>query len=67
MKKIIAFILVAVMLVAMTACQASEKDDKYTVGICQLVPHDALDAATDGFIDALKEALGEENVEIIEK
>lgn len=32
---------------------------KYTVGICQLVRHDALDAATQGFIDALEEALGE--------
>ena len=30
---------------------------KYTVGICQLVQHEALDAATQGFIDALKEAL----------
>lgn len=32
-------------------------DAKYTVGICQLVQHDALDAATQGFIDALNEAL----------
>ena len=34
-------------------------DDKaaYTVGICQLVQHEALDAATQGFIDALNEAL----------
>lgn len=30
----------------------------YTVGICQLVQHDALDAATEGFKDALTEALG---------
>ena len=30
---------------------------KYTVGICQLVQHDALDAATNGFMDALNEAL----------
>ena len=30
---------------------------KYTVGICQLVQHEALDAATQGFIDALNEAL----------
>ena len=29
----------------------------YTVGICQLVQHAALDAATQGFIDALNEAL----------
>ena len=30
---------------------------KYVVGICQLAPHVALDAATEGFIDALNEKL----------
>ena len=34
----------------------------YTVGICQLVQHVALDAATEGFIDALNEELGEGTV-----
>ena len=29
----------------------------YTVGICQLVQHEALDAATQGFMDAINEAL----------
>lgn len=32
-------------------------DGKYVVGICQLAPHPALDAATEGFIDALNEKL----------
>lgn len=32
--------------------------ETYVVGICQLVQHDALDAATQGFMDALTEALG---------
>ena len=31
----------------------------YTIGICQLVQHDALDAATQGFQDALTEKLGD--------
>ena len=31
-------------------------DGAYVVGVCQLAPHDALDAATQGFQDALKEA-----------
>ena len=31
----------------------------YTVGICQLVQHDALDQATQGFKDALTEKLGD--------
>ncbi len=32
-------------------------DGKYSVGICQLVQHEALDAATKGFMDALEKAL----------
>lgn len=39
---------------------SSKKEAKYTVGICQLVQHDALDAATQGFQDALKEKLGDD-------
>ena len=35
----------------------SAAQTKYKVGICQLVQHVALDAATQGFIDALNEAL----------
>lgn len=34
-------------------------DKTYTIGICQLVQHDALDAATKGFQDALTEKLGD--------
>lgn len=42
-------------------------DKTYTVGICQLVPHDALDAATKGFKEALAKALGEDKVNFIEQ
>ena len=43
---------------------AASGEAKYTVGICQLVQHEALDAATQGFMDGLTEALGgEEAVE----
>ena len=35
-------------------------DAKYQVGICQLVQHEALDAATKGFKDALKDKLGDD-------
>ena len=48
----------------MTSCNTAD-DGKYTVGICQLVAHPALDAATQGFIDSLKTELGEENVEFL--
>ncbi len=34
-------------------------DGTYTIGICQLVQHPALDAATTGFRDALTEKLGD--------
>ena len=38
---------------------AASDGKTYVVGICQLVQHDALDAATQGFKDALTEALGD--------
>ena len=34
----------------------------YTIGICQQQPHEALDAATQGFKDALVEAFGEDGI-----
>ena len=45
------------------AAQEEKADgEAYTVGICQLVQHDALDAATEGFKDAITEALGADAV-----
>ena len=43
-----------------TAPAGEASGAKYTVGICQLAPHTALDAATQGFIDTLTEALGDD-------
>ncbi|MBQ1237043.1 MAG: ABC transporter substrate-binding protein [Oscillospiraceae bacterium] len=54
MKKLIALTLAALMLLGLTACAGTQKKDSYTVGICQLVPHVALDAATKGFKEALE-------------
>ena len=42
-----------------TSAAESTDGKVYTVGICQLVQHEALDAATQGFKDALTEKLGE--------
>lgn len=42
-----------------TASDTSETGKVYNVGICQLVEHAALDAATKGFQDALTEKLGD--------
>lgn len=60
MKKMIATILAAAMLLgAASGITAKAEDKTYTVGICQLVQHAALDAATQGFMDALTEKLGD--------
>ena len=51
MKKIIAIALVLIMMAAaLTGCGGSKE---LNVGICQLMVHDSLDQATQGFIDAL--------------
>ena len=62
MKKLIAFTMAMLMLLALTACGAAD-DGKYHIGICQLAVHPALDAATKGFQDALVQELGADNVE----
>lgn len=61
MKKLFALILSVIMLLSLTAC--NKDDGKYVIGICQLMKHDALDAATQGFMDAVIAELGEDNVE----
>lgn len=58
-KKLLAVVLATSMALGLTACGGSAADDTFTVGICQLVQHDALDAATQGFKDALAEELGD--------
>lgn len=54
MKKIVSLVLCAVLLVvlcfSLTGCS---KNDAYKIGICQLMVHDSLDKATQGFIDAV--------------
>lgn len=77
MKKILSLSVAAAMTIGLCACGSNgEKDSasntengtngandtKYTIGICQLVQHDALDAATQGFKDYLTEQLGDQVV-----
>ena len=66
MKKLFTLFLALVMVVGMAACGKTDTPDNtgdnaenttYRVGVCQLAQHPALDAATQGFVDALKEAL----------
>ena len=68
MKKLLAPVLALCLLLSLIGCASKPAEEKvYTVGICQLVTHEALDAATQGFKDALIEALGEEHVKFDEQ
>ena len=58
MKKLLAM-MVALMLILSVPALA-ETEETYLIGICQLVQHEALDAATQGFKDALTEKLGDQ-------
>lgn len=74
MKKLMVLMLCLVMVFAVAGCgnintnedatDASNAADTLTVGICQLMVHDSLDAATQGFVDALGEKAQEAGVEV---
>lgn len=68
MKKFLSVILSAAMVFAFTGCDGSDGDsgsdnssgkETYNIGICQIMQHDALDSATQGFKDALTNSLGD--------
>ena len=58
-KQILAAALAASMTAGLSGVSVYAADDTFTVGICQLVQHEALDTATQGFKDALTEAFGD--------
>ena len=58
MKKLVTLVL-ALVLVAATACASAT-----SIGVIQLVQHDALDLATQGFIDAVKAAIPDADIEV---
>jgi len=63
MKKVLSLILALTLCLGAAVSLAScggNGDEDFVVGICQLANHDALDAATQGFKDALTEALAKE-------
>lgn len=70
-KRILAATAASVMMLSMTACKQegsgnasgpSLGDKVFNVGICQLLEHDALDKATEGFKKGLTDKLGEDHV-----
>ena len=64
MRKLLAIVLALLMVVCLFACSSGGKNDVFSVGVCQLMQHVALDDATAGFIQALKDELGEDKVKI---
>ena len=66
LKTILSALLATVTVITAASCSTGSKvkvnpdKEHYTVGIIQLAPHDALDAATQGFKDALEEELRKE-------
>ena len=68
MKKTLSVILAVVLLMtclsacASTAAPADAAANEYSVAICQLMVHPSLDEATQGFIDALTEAVEADGV-----
>ncbi|MDY4137861.1 MAG: ABC transporter substrate-binding protein [Eubacteriales bacterium] len=58
MKKIVALAMALCMALCCVSAMAEAKT--YAIGVNQLVQHEALDAATQGFIDALTEKLGDQ-------
>lgn len=65
MKKTVSVLLAMILCVscfALSACSGTNTDGKYKVGIVQLVEHPALDAATDGFKQAIIDELGADAV-----
>ena len=59
MKKTRSIVALLMTVCMLFACTTALADEKYEVGIIQLVQHDALDAATKGFRDALTAKLGD--------
>ena len=64
-KKLLALGLVLTMILSFAACGSKTQTTnvgakKYTIGICQMAQHPALDAATKGFMDAVNEAMPDE-------
>ena len=67
MKKLLTIILSLLLAVTMTACKTEVKEEeKFVIGICQIETHAALDAATQGFKDALIAEFGEDKLVFID-
>lgn len=66
-KKIVSILTATALVASLTGCGSNGSSKKYTIGICQLMEHEALDATTKGFKDTLTKKLGKDNVEFDEQ
>ncbi|MBQ5805134.1 MAG: ABC transporter substrate-binding protein, partial [Erysipelotrichaceae bacterium] len=71
MKKALCILLSVLCVLMLSGCQKEEQpsdgdgsEKVFKVGVVQLVQHEALDAATQGFKDALEQELGKEHVDV---
>ena len=67
MKRIFAIGMSVLMLLSMAACGGGSGSDVPVVGICQFMPHEALDQATKGFKDDLIAEFGENGIKFKEE
>lgn len=61
-NKLVALLMALTLVFVMAGCKKKEEKEVYKIGILQQLEHQALDAATEGFKQALIDLLGEENV-----
>lgn len=59
-KKIVSLVLTAVLMLGIFSLVSCDSGAKYVIGICQYDAHPALDAATQGFKDALVKEFGDD-------
>ena len=71
MKKVLCILLTLSCMFMLFGCQKNENPADgdgskkvFKVGVVQLIQHEALDAATEGFVKALEQELGKEHVEV---
>lgn len=62
-NKLVALLMALTLVFVMAGCKKKEEKEVYKIGILQQLEHQALDAATEGFKQALIDLLGEENVD----
>ena len=68
LKKMVSVLTAAAFVCNLTGCgSGNDSSAEYTIGICQLAEHEALDATTEGFKAALNDKFGKGNIKFDEQ